>query len=531
MRVVSVEQVRELERLTFAAGTSEDELQRRAGAAVADAALRLGGLPTNVVALVGPGNNGRDAYIAAGRLREASWPTTLFLTPRHSVSSTELSAFTEAGGRVVHQLEEGAPALDLLLRASGVVLDGLIGIGGRGALRGPLAEVALTCNATRGVNPRMLVISVDAPSGVDADTGAAEGAAVRADATVVLGAVKRGLLTPRALPYVGRLVFADIGLVDAFQEAPELITRERVRGVLPTPAADAHKGSFGRLLVVAGSERYVGAAYLVCAAAVRAGAGIVTLAAPRWLRDVVASRLAETTYLPLPDLGPVGAPQESAEIVFRELETFDALAIGPGLSSDGGAVECVEAILRRRAELGTPAIVDADALNALARLDGWPAWIGNGIVMTPHLGELRRLAPHLDSEVAPWDVAARLSSHWPGTLVIKGPFTSIAHGGRAAVHALPNPGLATGGTGDVLAGIVGGLLARGFEPERAAELAVWVHGQAGAGAAEGRDAGGVMASDLLTEIPATLADTLDDRPRVKLRSVSASGTSLSRATQ
>ena len=516
MRVVSVEQMRELERLTFAAGVSEEELQRRAGTAVAETVLRLRPAGTSVVALVGPGNNGRDAWIAADQLRAAGWRATLYLTARHAITGTELTAFARDGGRVVRQFEDEGASLSLLLARSDVAIDGLVGIGGTGPLRPPLTEVADAVNAMHESHPEMLTVAVDTPSGVNADTGDAVGVAVQADATVVLGGAKRGLLTTRATAFTGRLIFADIGVLDACPEAPELVTRASTRGMLPAPAADSHKGAFGRLLVVAGSERYVGAVYLVCAAAVRTGAGIVTLAAPRWLRNVIATRLPEITYLPLPDAGPAGAPEESAEAILGDLASFNALAVGPGLSVDGGAADFVEALLRGRAKSGLPTVLDADGLNALARQGEWSAWLGENVVMTPHLGELRRLAPDVDPQAPPWDIVGRLTASWPATLVLKGPFTAIGHDGRTWVHALPNPGLATGGTGDVLTGIIGGLLARGLSPERAAQLGVWVHGRAGALATSGRSAGGTMASDLIDSIPTALAETPEDGPRVDL---------------
>ena len=511
MRVVSVEQMRELERLTFESGVSEDELQRRAGTAVADAVRRIKGQPGAVVALVGPGNNGRDAYIAADNLRTAGWSAVLFLTPRHTLANHELRNFTADGGGVVEQPEGTAwEVLKPLLGDADVVLDGLLGIGGRGALRPPIAEVAEACYVIRERSQRLLVVAVDVPSGLDADTGEIKAAGVRADATIVLGGAKQGLLTPGALRNTGRLIFADIGVVDGPSDAPELVTEHSVQGLLGSPQPDAHKGTFGRLLVVAGSERYVGAAYLVSAAAVRAGAGIVTLAAPRWLRDVVAAQLPEVTYLPLPDAGPAGAAEECAQTILGELGNFSALAIGPGLSTDGGVVQFVDAVLRGRAKGGTPAVVDADGLNCLARLDGWPNWLGDGVVITPHLGELRRLAPAEHGNRRPWEIVHRLSREWPATLLLKGPFTAIGVQGRTWVHARPNPALATGGTGDVLTGIIGGLLSRGLTPASAAQLAVWAHGQAGAQAATGKNAGGLQASDLLPDIPTALAEIAID---------------------
>jgi NAD(P)H-hydrate epimerase len=332
------------------------------------------------------------------------------------------------------------------------------------------------------------------------------GTAVRADLTVILGGAKQGLLSAAAAPYTGLLVFADIGVVDAFPDLPEVVDAPFAATMLPESGPAVHKGSFGRLLVVAGSERYLGAAYLVSAAASRSGAGIVTLAAPRWLRDVVANRLAEATYLPLPDSGPAGAAAQCADLIAAELPHFSAVALGPGLSTDGEVPALVEEVIRAAARLEKPIVVDADGLNVLARQPAWPTWVEGRVVLTPHIGELRRLAP--DEELAtprPWEVAQPLAAQWGVTLLIKGPCTAIASGGRALVHTRPNPALATAGTGDVLTGIIGGLLARGLPPLEAAALGTWIHGEAGARAAVGVRAGGLLASDLLSHIPSALA--------------------------
>jgi NAD(P)H-hydrate epimerase len=397
--------------------------------------------------------------------------------------------------------------------ASNVLLDGLLGIGARGEPREPLRAVIEVLNQVRARYPTLLVVAVDSPTGVDADSGVAAAVAVKADVTVVLGGAKRGLLTPRAALSTGMLIHADIGIVDGPEDAAEVVTRASVQDLLKPRPPDAHKGSFGRVLVVAGSEQYVGAAYLVCAAAIRAGAGIVSLAAPRWLRDVVAARLPEATYLPLPDGGFVGEPGESARLVCDRLDQFDAIALGPGLSTEGGAGQAVEAVLRARAGLGLPAVVDADGLNALAARAGWPDWIGPRVVLTPHWGELRRLLNEgpTDAE-APWELVRKLSAQWPVTLVLKGPFTAIGSDGCAWVHPRPNPSLATAGTGDVLTGVIAGLLARGLGPREAATLGVWAHGEAAARPSKGRPAGGLMASDLLPEIPYALAQAMGTRP-------------------
>jgi ADP-dependent NAD(P)H-hydrate dehydratase / NAD(P)H-hydrate epimerase len=509
MKVVNVAQMRELEAATFAAGTSEAELQERAGRAVTHEVLQLYPGTGAAVALVGPGNNGRDAWIAARGLLDAGWSAALYLIRRHSLRTRELQTFAEAGGRVIwHPDQDDNLDLDAALNDANVVIDGLLGIGTRGPLRAPLDAIVAALNAYRASHPSLLVVAVDNPSGIDADSGDALGVAVRADATVVLGAAKQGLLTPRAVPLTGELLFADVGIARGRADGAELLDRASVRELLPERAADAHKGTFGRLLVVAGSERYVGAAYLASAAAVRTGAGVVTLAAPPWLRDVIASRLAEVTFLPLPDAGFAGEPDESARRVVSELAGFTALALGPGLSVDGGVGDSVEAILRARAKRDLPAVVDADALNVLAQRPGWQEWIGSGVILTPHAGELQRLTGLTlkESEQPEWDRVRSLAADWKVTLVGKGAFTAVGTQRTVWVQPRPNPALATAGTGDVLTGIIGGLLARGLAAEDAARLGVWVHAQAGLVAGEDKREGGMMASELLDEIPYSLAE-------------------------
>jgi ADP-dependent NAD(P)H-hydrate dehydratase / NAD(P)H-hydrate epimerase len=508
VRLVSVAEMRELEARTFASGVLESMLQARAGRTVADFIATRHPTGGTAVAFVGSGNNGRDAWIAVTELINTGlWTGALYVTPRHAVTGPELEAFMAAGGRVVwHSEAQVELAVRSVLVGATVAVDGLLGIGGRGAPRPPLDRIIAALNRERAERPELSVVSVDVPSGLDADSGAAEGAVV-ADATVVLGGMKQGLLAPAALDFTGELVLGDIGVVEGPDAAPHMVTPGAVKGLLPRPRPSAHKGSNGRLLVVAGSARYIGAAFLVSAAAVRAGAGIVALAAPPTLRDVVASRLAEATYIPLPDGGPAVDPRECAERIRQELGAFSALAIGPGLSTAEGVGDFVEAVLRERARIGIPTVVDADALNVLAQRPGWEGWIGENIIMTPHLGELRRLTSVDDGE-APWATAGRLAQRWGVTLVVKGPCTAIGSADRVDVHARPNPALASGGTGDVLTGITGGLLARGVPPAEAARLAVWVHGETGAAAARGKLAGGLMASDLLDEIPGALAQVI-----------------------
>lgn len=504
--------MRALERATFDAGTSEAELQWRAGNAVASAILQRWPQLRRATAFVGTGNNGRDAWIAAQCLLDAGWEARLYLCPGHAISDDELGSFQGLGGEAVwHREGDLQGGIAAALAGVQLVIDGMLGIGARGIPREPLASVIEELNSRRHTDAVLRVISVDVPSGLEPDTGGGGPPIVKADFTVVLGAMKQGLLTARAAQFAGELVPADIGVVAGPEGAPELLAVDTVRGILPARSADAHKGSFGRLLVVAGSEPYVGAALLVCSAAVRSGVGLVTLAAPRWLRAIVAPRLPEITYLLLSDNGAAWDPGPCVEQVVARLPSYSALAIGPGLTTEGGVPDVVEAILRVAAEKAIPTVVDADGLNVLAARPGWPAWIGPRTVFTPHLGELSRLTGEtIHGDGAPWALAGSLAREWGITLVIKGPYTAIGSAEGTWVHARPNPSLATAGTGDVLTGIIGGLLARGLSPLDAARAGVFVHGEAAARCSAGLTGGGMAASDLLGEIPGVLSMLVGD---------------------
>jgi NAD(P)H-hydrate epimerase len=297
------------------------------------------------------------------------------------------------------------------------------------------------------------------------------------------------------------------------QHPVHILDESNVRPLVPLRPLESHKYQLGRVLVVAGSDQFVGAACLGSEAAARAGAGLVGVVSTEAVKQVLATRLAEATYpLTIPDLHE--HPEASAEQVAALLPEQAILLIGPGL----GRAEPTERFLRRLLGLNgekdrpTPAVIDADALTLLA---GWPGWweqIGRGHVLTPHGGEMARLLAsdpdleQVDGE-APWETARRASARWRQTIVLKGPFTTVAEtDGRAWVYPHANAALATAGTGDVLAGLTAGLAAQGVAPVAAARLAVVVHALAGRRASEGRGRRTLVASDLPPEIPAILAE-------------------------
>jgi NAD(P)H-hydrate epimerase len=499
VNVVSVEEMRALEAAAFAAGSSEADLQERAGYAVAEEVFRVVGSSGRVVVLVGHGNNGRDGAVAARWLLEHRVGIDLVLAPRHAINTDELAQLRALGASLIAAEDRGG--VDRALLSARVALDGLAGIGARGALREPLATLATQVNDThRGLH----VVALDLPSGIDADSGEVPGAAVWADSTVTLGGVKQGLLRFPAAEHVGRLVPRDIGIPgEATRNLPyTLLDEAALSQLVPRRGLDAHKYRFGRVLVVAGSDHFLGAPVLCAGAAARVGAGLVTVASTRDVRLNVATHLPEVTFTPH-DLRADGGAA-AARALEPYLQSHNAVVLGPGLGRGPGITEFVREVLRLRPRAHS-LVIDADGLVALAEFDAWPELVDASVVLTPHSGELERLVgqpPGRDETV--WSQAGRLARDWGCVLMAKGPFTCVAGpDGRVDVWPRANPALASGGTGDVLAGVTAGLLAQGLDPRDAARLAVGIHGLAASSIVE-QNRRTLLASDLWTELPAVL---------------------------
>jgi NAD(P)H-hydrate epimerase len=502
VRIVSVEEMRALEAAAFATGISETELQSRAGQAVAEEVFRIRGGQGRVTVLVGHGNNGRDGAVAAEWLLTHAAPVDLLIAPRHAVTTDELRRLRALGASVIACSDD--TGVEGALSGASIAVDALAGIGARGALREPLASLAARLNAHRhGLH----VVALDLPSGIDADTGEVPGVAVWADSTVTLGAVKQGLLRFPAAEHVGRLIPRAIGIPSAAeaQRPFSVIEPDDLRRSVPPRALDAHKYRFGRVLVLAGSDHFLGAPVLCAGAAARVGAGLVTVGSTRDVRLNVAAHLAEATFTQV-DVNPSDGAA-AARSLTDYVGSHNAIVIGPGLGRGAAITEFVSEVLRMRAP-DHSLVIDADALFALSEIDGWPALLGPNVVLTPHSGELARLVGHeLDPAESEWQRAGRLAREWGCVLVAKGPFTSVA-GPDGSVDVWPraNPALATGGTGDVLAGVTAGLVAQGLATRDAARLAVGVHGLAAARVVEVRGWRTLLASDLLGELPAVLDD-------------------------
>ncbi|WP_073220306.1 bifunctional ADP-dependent NAD(P)H-hydrate dehydratase/NAD(P)H-hydrate epimerase [Streptomyces sp. NBRC 110465] len=476
-RAYSVETVRAAE-AALMQRLPEGALMQRAAAGLAAACgdlLRRNGrvYGSRVLLLVGSGDNGGDALHAGARLaRRGAGVRALLLAPDRAHPGG-LAAFRAAGGQVVDG-PDGLGALDL-------VVDGITGIGGRGGLREDATEVVHA--VTRDRTP---VISVDLPSGVEADTGEVHGEAVRADATVTFGTYKPGLLVDPAAEHAGALRLVDIGLGPELPEPPDLeaLQYADVAALLPVPGAESDKYRRGVVGVVAGSERYPGAAVLAVAGALRGGAGAVRYVGPG--ADAVIARFPET-------LVHAGPPSKAGRV--------QAWVVGPGLG-DGRAAEAAVADVLAA---DVPVLVDADGLRLLDA--GTVRTRTAPTVLTPHAGEAAVLLGTAREEVESGRLTAvrELAARYRATVLLKGSTTLIAEARDTPVRVNPTgtSWLATAGSGDVLSGLTGSLLAAGLAPRDAASVGAYLHGLA---ARHGSGGAPVSAQDVADGIPAAWRD-------------------------
>jgi NAD(P)H-hydrate epimerase len=390
-----------------------------------------------------------------------------------------------------------------------LILDALLGTGTKGGATGRIREAIEAINAS-GCE----VVSVDIPSGLDGSISSVPGPCVEADATIALAAMKIALVFPPASRYAGDVVVADIGIPEAAfeSEGSDLVLMDRptASALIPRRDPDSHKGDYGHVLIVAGSRGKSGAAVLMARGCLRSGAGLVTVAAPASAQPVIAAGFAEAMTETLPET-EAGAIAPSALPKLRELlSARDVLAAGPGLGTDPGTSEAVRELV---AGCSKPMILDADALNILAAARGQSSmgpggsWFGIGAsaVLTPHPGEASRLIGVSTKEIQSDRLggARRLAKESGAVVLLKG-YRSLATDPRGTVFVNPtgNPGMATGGTGDVLSGVVAAWLAQGLGPLEAAALSAWVHGAAGDTAARELGMISMTAGDLVERLPA-----------------------------
>ena len=535
-KVVSVEEMRAIERAADAGGLTYAMMMENAGRSVAQAILRR--LPEiagkRVAILVGPGNNGGDGLVTGHYLAEAGAQVAAYLVRERSPDDPNLLRFKGHGALVASaESDQRERVLRNMIGSADVVVDAVLGTGFRLPLEGAAREVlsaAASVLSARTTSP--LVVALDCPSGLDCDTGETAAETIRADLTVTLAAAKPGLLAFPGAELVGQLVWGDIGLPEGFEllerAQVDVAHADLVRGWLPERRRDSHKGTFGRAIVGAGSVNYPGAAALAGEAAYRVGAGLVTLAVPSVLQSMLVPQLPEATWLLLPaEMGAIG--EGGAAVLRPELAGTQALLLGPGIGKDPATQAFLLRLLRGEAgvrpglgflhvpEAGKPApggfpscVIDADGLRLLATQERWWELLPERTVLTPHPGEMAALTG-VDKEAIQRDrlgTARQAAATWKAVVVLKGAHTVVADpSGPCAILPFATPALARAGTGDVLAGAIVGLLAQGVEPWQAAVLGAYLHGRAGELAAEMQeDSASVLAGDVLACLGPSIAE-------------------------
>lgn len=510
MLVVTAKEMRELDRLTIEKYRVPSlTLMENAGAAIVLALLKRFGKAAKggVLVVCGKGNNGGDGLVVARQLKKKSIPCEVVLLARKEDLAPDAAenfrAYLKIKGTIFEARESSLALLARHLKGKKLVVDAILGTGLKEEVRGAYAEAIALINSSG-----LPVVAADVPSGLNSDTGRPLGAAIKAEMTVALGYPKLGEVIHPGISHAGELVVADIGIhPDAVKEvAPstELLEDEEIGRLVPAREPDSHKGTYGHLLAVAGSRGKTGAAVLACRAAMRVGAGLVTLAAARSLNDIFAGALVEVMTEPLRDnadeeVDPLGDHEWR-----RILEKKSAVLFGPGVGVNDSARSGLWWLLKN---LDVPFVIDADGLNLLAgdieRLGG----ARQPPVLTPHPGEMARLIGG-DTAAVNHDragVARAFAGRHRCYVVLKGARTVIATpAGRVFINPTGNPGMASGGMGDVLAGMLAGLLAQCFAVEDALRLGVFLHGFAGDRVAAAKGQIGLLASDVIEALPESL---------------------------
>jgi ADP-dependent NAD(P)H-hydrate dehydratase / NAD(P)H-hydrate epimerase len=513
MKIVTTQQIRNIDRRASKDfGISGPVLMENAAAGVmAEMERFFDGLDGMRVGIFcGKGNNGGDGLSLARRLSIRGIVVRVALLASFGALKGEAKANLFTLRKMDVEIAENASlrVITDVVAWSDIVVDAMIGVGLSSPLKGAYAFAAELMNASG--KP---VVAIDIPTGINADTGEVMDRAVRADLTVTMAALKRGLVLYPGADYAGQVRVADIGIptevIDKEKIAAGFLTAEAAGGLLHQRERDAHKGAFGHLLVVAGSPGKTGAAIMAARGALRAGAGLVSVATPHGLVPIVQSQIVESMCVPSAESieGTLGIGSE--EELLKGAGSMNACIIGPGLSTHYETVQVVRNLLQR---LTIPMVVDADGVNALAGFLDILKKVKAPVVMTPHPGEMARLLGNSSGDVQRDRVgcATGFAVRYKVTLVLKGAGTVIATpDGRVFINSTGNPGMATGGTGDVLSGMIGSLLGQGYTASQAACLGVYLHGLAGDLAAGEKGEMGMIAGDLIEKIPAAIRKTME----------------------
>lgn len=536
IKVFTVAEMVAAERAADATGYSYAQMMETAGLRVAEAIQQRHEIADRrILVLVGPGNNGGDGLVAGRHLAEAGATVAFYLTKPRDPAADDNLARVEAMGLeiLLAEHDQRSRVLHHRLRITDLVIDALLGTGVSKPVSGPIATVLEQLAATvrerrdsvsagpslialaapptmdddpisEGQQPGLVIVAVDCPSGLNCDDGALDPLAVPADLTVTFAGPKRGHFKFPGAAACGELVVADIGIdpsLPAVDKIPvQVATADLARQFLPRRPLDGHKGTFGTALIAAGSLRYWGAPALAARGAFRSGAGLVTLAIPQRLRPSLAGQFPESTYPLVTDTDVLGV--STANLLLGSLRSYQAILAGPGLGEAGSFLGALLDGLREPADdqPAPPLVIDADGLTLIASMPDWPGRLPSNTILTPHPGEMARLVGRSLAAVRDEDrleLAREKAMEWGHIVLLKGAYTVIAApDGQTTLLPFANPLMAVGGSGDVLSGIIVGLLAQGVEPYEATVLGGYLHGAAGQLAKDYWGDAGLLASEL-----------------------------------
>jgi NAD(P)H-hydrate epimerase len=535
MDLVTVPQMIALEREANDGGLGYDQMMMNAGSALAEVIQERYGqaLSRNILGLIGPGNNGGDTLIALSELIEKGWQAAAYLIKKRKKNDPLVLSVINKNGQVISIDEDASfDQFRELIKKSDIILDGILGTGFKLPLKKAIA-VPLQVFSEFDALPE--IVAVDCPSGIDCDTGKIAKEALHANLTVCMAAVKKGLLKFPAFGYVGEITVVDIGLPKNLLEFKNIhasvVDQDKVRTMLPDRPLDGHKGTFGTCMIVGGSTNYCGAVLLSAKSAYRIGAGLVRAAIPGAIYDAIAGQVPECTWIVLPH--SMGVINSSASAVIQEnLDRVGAMLIGPGVGQEKETLDFLKDLLlfketrTRKAAIGfssqsniaentkrlnQPTLVfDADALKLLPNIKNWYQMLKEMAVLTPHPGEMAALTGLTINEVQKdrEGVVKKFAAKWGHVVVLKGAVTIIASpSGKTVFIPIATPALASAGTGDVLSGMITGLIAQGMKAFDAAVAGAWLHARAGVVAAiKQGQAISITASDVIDQIPFVLKD-------------------------
>ena len=512
MKIVTSNQMKKIESSVIDDGIHQKNLIERAGLVLAEIVKQqIKDIKnSNIIFLIGSGNNGADGLEASNHL--ASWGAKcniilLSQTKTNIPKKNEKIQFFQPKKNEIHN------TLNKLICDADVIVDALIGTGNNRPISGSMKSILnQIMEKISSKNKKPIIISADLPSGLNPDTGSVDPSTINSDLTVSFGLPKIGTIFSQNIDISGEIYIADIGIPKNYTQdiKTELITKDWVINNLPRRSNSSHKGHFGKVLILAGSKQYLGAASLAANAAYRSGAGLVTICAPKSIINSISINSIESTLLPLSEHSNGVHSNTASEEILNILPEYDSFLIGCGLGQASETQRMLKNILFNGADL-PPTIIDADGLNFLSTLkNSWWEDLKNPPILTPHIGELSRLSKESIENInsKKFEIAKYLANKWKSFILLKGAYSVIASPSKNEISISPfaNSGLAKAGTGDILAGILAGLIAQKTPLFESVKLATYLHGKIGMITSQKLTKQTMIASDLLNYFHETIKE-------------------------